>query len=126
MTLAASNRRLLAAALFAVGVALCGAQTPSASEAKAAATTAAKEKAKASAPSLAELQKKIKDQRDTMIADHDAFVKQLKDATEAQKKEILEKMAAQKRSFEEANKTLHRQMQEELRRVREKAGPGKR
>ena len=102
------------------------AETPKATEVKAAAS---REKAKKAAPSMSELRKlhdEIGKQRDLMIADFEVLVKQMKDATEEQKKQIKEKMEAQKKAFEEKTQALHKQMREEQRKQRENAVPGKR
>ena len=126
MTFPSSSLRLVATALLIAGVSLCGAETGAPAAAKSAPAAAAKEKAQANAPSRAELQKKANDQRDAMIAEHEALAKQLKDATEAQRKSILEKMQAEKKKFEEVIGALHKQMRDEIRQQRQDAGPGKR
>lgn len=120
MTSTASRCRLLLIAFLAMSVGLCAAE--------AAAADAAKEKAK-SAGAAADVQKLVQQlsaQRDSMIAEHEVLAKQLKDATEVQRKAILEKMAAQKKAFEEATSALHRQIRDEQRRQRQNAAPGKR
>ena len=104
------------------------AQGNNATEAKAAAT-AAKERAKKSGMSGADIRKlyeEINKQRDVMIADFEALAKQMKDATEEQKKQIKEKMEAQKKAFEEATNALHKQIRDEQRKQRQNAAPPKR
>ena len=58
-----------------------------------------------------------------MIAEYEALAKQLKDATEAQKKVILEKMQERKKAFEEAQNALHKQIRDEQRRQRQNTAP---
>ena len=125
MTFPSFNLPLVAIAILVVGAPLGGAETAAPAAARTAPTNAAKEKAQVSTAARAELQKKANDQRDTMIAEHEALAKQLKDATEAQKKEILAKMQEQKKKFEEVIGALHRQMREEIRERRQSSGPGK-
>ena len=127
MTFSSSSLRLVATALLVAGVSLCGAETaPGAT--KSAAAAAAKEKAQAqlSTTSRAEVQKKVSEQRDAMIASHEALAKQLKDASEAQRKAILENMQAEKKKFEEVMNALHKQIRDEIREQRQNPGPGKR
>jgi len=130
----AIRRCFLALSLFAMGSGVCVAQSKSVpvksveagktAEKKAA---TAKDSAKSTAGSDA---KKLVDQlnarRDSMITDHEALAKQLKDATEEQRKAILEKMQQQKKAFEEAQSALHKQIRDENRRQRQNAAPGRR
>jgi hypothetical protein len=120
--------RLLAIAFFAMGATVVTAQASEGGKpVDVKATAAAKEKAKKSAASTGDLKKLIDQlsaQRDTLIADHEALVKQLKDATEEKKKEIIDKIEAQKKSFEEVTNALHKQIRDEQRKQR--AGAGKR
>jgi hypothetical protein len=126
-----TTSRLIAVALFALSVGMCGgraAEAPKAAEVKEVAA-ANREKAKKGAPSMSELRKlheEISRQRDLMIADFEVLAKQMKDATEEQKKQIKEKMEAQKKAFEERTQALHKQMREEQRKQRENAVSGKR
>jgi hypothetical protein len=95
---------------------------------KSAATTAAKDQKKA-APSAADIRKlydEIGKQRDVMIAEFEGLAKQMKDATEEQKKQIKAKMEAQKKAFEEVTNALHKQIREEQRKQRQNAAPAKR
>ena len=139
----AVKARLMSVALFALsGVAF--AQTggkptegkPAATDAKAsgvdakssAAASAMKEKAR-KATSIAELRKLYEEaskQRDLIIADFETLAKQMKDATEEQKKEIKEKMEQQWKAFEEVTNALHKQIRDEQRKQRQGAGPGRR
>lgn len=107
-----------------------GAREPAAAakETAKSAAEAAKERAK-SGPGGAGLQdliKQLRDNRETMIADHDALAKQLKDATEQEKRTIKEKMERQMKAFEEQQATLHKQIRDEQRRQRQTTPPGKR
>ena len=109
--------------LVRLAVALC------AMSAAAWAAEPAAEKGKSAAVAAADIQKLVQQlgaQRDSMINEHEALAKQLKDATDAQKKGILEKMAEQKKAFEEATSALHKQIRDEQRRQRQSAAPGKR
>lgn len=105
-------RRFLALAVFAFGVSMGAAQT--------AADSAAKEKAKSE---VSKSKEQANAQRDRMIAEYEALTKQLKDATEEQKKAILAKMQDRKRAFEEAQNALHKQIRDEQRRQRQNAAP---
>lgn len=120
MTIPRSSLRLVATALIVAGVSLCGAETAPA------AATKAKAQAQLNSTSRAEVQRKVSEQRDAMIASHEALAKQLKDATEAQRKAILENMQAEKKKFEEMMNALHKQIRDEIRELRQNAGPGKR
>ena len=99
-------------------------------EAKAAAAAAAaKEKIKRGGMTPAEIRKlfeEVSKQRDVMIADFEVLAKQMKDATEEQKKQIREKMEAQKKQFEEVTNALHKQIRDEQRKQRQNAAPAKR
>ncbi len=63
---------------------------------------------------------------DKMVAEHEALAKQLKDASEAQRKEIIAKMAELKKNFEETLNALHKQLREDERKRRQNAAPGRR
>ena len=75
---------------------------------------------------IRKLYDEISKQRDVMIADFEVLAKQMKDATEEQKKQIKEKMESQKKAFEEATNALHKQIREEQRKQRQNAAPAKR
>ena len=102
----------------------------STAEAKAAASAAAaKEKIKRGGMTPTEIRKlfeEVSKQRDVMIADFEVLAKQMKDATEEQKKQIREKMEAQKKQFEEVTNALHKQIRDEQRKQRQNAAPAKR
>lgn len=115
MTLLSTVSRLAAVAIFATGLSAFAAETGSAKE-------TAKENAKKTPPTAADLRKLLDEagkQRDQMISDYDALAKQLKDATEEQRKVIREKMESQKKAFEEVMNTLHKQIRDEQRKQRQ-------
>ena len=72
-------------------------------------------KAASGAAELAKLLDLSNQQRDRMIADHDALARQLKDATDDKRREIYEKMSEQKKAFEAAQSALHKRIREEQR-----------
>jgi len=124
--------RLLAVAFLALSAgvgAIRGAETAKAADSKGAvaavkdkSTVKEKERARkngTSASDVRKLHEELSKQRDIMIADFDALAKQMKDATEEKKKEIREKMEAQKKAFEEVTNALHRQIREEQRKERQ-------
>ena len=136
--------RLFVLALFALSTAVGAegtdakgsAETKAPADSKAAAaskvtdakTAALKEKAR-KATSVAEFKKLIEEmskERDLLIKDFEDLTKQMKDATEEQKKEIREKLEAQKKHFEEVTSALHKQIRDEQRKQRQNASPGKR
>jgi hypothetical protein len=113
--------RLLSVALFVTGSAVAVAQAASAAEAKSTAA-AAKAKESATPAGRVEVQKmieQINSQRDKMVVEHEALAKQLKDATEAQRNLIMEKMREQKKAFEAAQSALYKQIRDEQRRLRQ-------
>ncbi|NUN52577.1 MAG: hypothetical protein HUU06_07305 [Planctomycetaceae bacterium] len=113
-------RRLIFAACFAGGLGWAGSTEVVAAEAKAA---AARESAQKSAGSdLQKLVDQASAQREKMIADHDALARQLKQATDEQRKEILAQMHVQKKAFEAAQSALHKQIRDEQRRLRQNIG----
>ena len=98
-------------------------------DSKADAAASAKEKMKKGSLTAAEVRKLLQEvskQRDLMIADFEVLAKQMKQATEDQKKEIKEKMEAQKKQFEEVTAALREQIREEQRRQRQNAAATKR
>jgi gas vesicle protein len=75
-------------------------------------------KAPAKPEAAADLQRLVEQagqQRDQMIAEHDALARQLKDASEEKRREIYDKMSEQKRAFEAAQSALHKRIREEQR-----------
>lgn len=125
--------RFLALALVALSTGMnsaAGAETAAEGKAAAsAATAAAKEKSRKGGISPLEIRKlyeEVSKQRDVMIADFEVLAKQMKDATEEQKKQIKEKMEAQKKAFDEVTTALHKQIRDEQRKQRQNAAPTKR
>jgi hypothetical protein len=105
-------RALVAVALLAAGTALSGAETKSPAAVRTVAGT-----------SVQKLMEQASSQRERMIAEHEALAKQLREATEEQRKAILDKMQEQKKAFEAAQSALHKQIREEQRRQRQSAAP---
>lgn len=64
--------------------------------------------------------------RETMLADRDALVAQLKNATDEQRKAILEKMQALQKDQLDAQRALAEQIRDEMRKLRRTSGPGSR
>ena len=64
---------------------------------------------------LRKLVEQSNQQRDRLIAEHDALARQLKDATEEKRREIYEKMSEQKQAFEAAQSALHKRIRDEQR-----------
>ena len=127
--------RLIAIAFLALSAgvgAVHGAETPKGADSKvksAAAAVKDKDRTKkggTSASDIRQLHEELSKQRDLMIADFDVLAKQMKDATEEQKKQIKEKMEAQKKAFEVVTNALHKQIREEQRKERQNAAPAKR
>ncbi len=82
--------------------------------------------ADSAAKAPAELQKLVEQsnqQRDRMIAEHDALARQLKDASEDKRREIYEKMSEQKKAFEAAQSALHKRIRDEQRAQRSQQRP---
>jgi hypothetical protein len=123
-----TTHRLLIVALIALGTGVSwAAETPKKEDAKAVAPNA-RERSKRGATSAADLQKLFEQaskQRDALIADYDALARQLKDATEEQKKVLKEKMEEQKKAFDEAMSSLNRQLRDEQRKQRAEASKTK-
>jgi esterase/lipase len=123
-----SLARFSAVALLALGMSagvVRGAESATSADAKkaAAAAAAAKERAKKTSPAeLKKLLEEMSKERDVMIAEYDALVKQMKDASEEKKKEIREKLEAQSKKFEEVSNALLKQIRDEQRKQRQNAG----
>lgn len=103
-------RKLVVLAALAVGSGLFAADA-AANAAKAAATKAASEAAKKDT-------EKFNTQRDKILANREALTKQLKDATEEQRKEIFKKM----KDLEDAQTEMSRQIRDEFRKLRGSTG----
>lgn len=115
-------RLVIAAAALAGCSAMAAADAGATAEAK----QAAKESVRPASNDLQKLIAEITSQRDRMIADHEALAKKLKDATETERKEILERMSEQKKAFEAAQSMLHKSIRDEQRRLRQSSAPGRR
>lgn len=115
MTISALIRRSLALALCVVAFSAGAAETTKKSE-------TAKEAAKSTST---DPRKSAREQIDAaaakMVAEHQALAKQLKDASEAQRKEILAKLEEQKKNFQETMDALHKRVREEDRKRRQEA-----
>jgi transcriptional regulator of NAD metabolism len=112
--------RFLTLALCALAVGLAGARGAETS-------APAKEKARKTVTSAADLKKLIDEagkQRDAMIADYETLKKQLAAATEEEKQAIRDKMEERKKAFDEMTNALHKQIRDEQRKQR--AGAAKR
>jgi len=84
-------------------------------------SSAAKEKAKKSVTTAADLKKLLDEagkQRDALIADYETLRKELADATEERKQAIRQKMEERKKAFEEMTVALHKQIRDEQRKQR--------
>jgi len=120
MGFTANIGRIIVVAILATGMSLVAA--PTAAEA---AKTAARENGKKGAATAGELQKLVEQvsaQREKMISDHDALARELKQATDEQRKKILAQMHEQKKAFEAAQGALHKQIRDEQRRMRQNVG----
>ena len=81
--------------------------------------------------SNADMQKLVEQftaRRDALLANREALMTQLKNATAEQRKAILEKMQSQQKDLVEAQRALGRQLRDEMRKLREAtpANPGRR
>ena len=114
-------KALLAASALLVLPEVVRAQAPAA---KAAAEAAKSQSRMApTAGGLQDLLRQLQQNRDALIADHDALAKRLKTATDAEKKAIKEKMEAQMKQFDAQQAAIHKQIRDEQRRQRQNAAP---
>ncbi len=110
--------RLLVAALCASAATVCLGQDASA---KAADQKAAKDQAKKASAAGSELQRlldQLAKTRDDAIKNSEQLARDLSKATEAQRKEILAAMEANRKAFEEASSAFMKQINDERRRQR--------
>lgn len=64
--------------------------------------------------------------RDSMLADRQQLLNQLKSATAEQRKEILEKMQQQQKDLLDAQRALGKQIRDDMRKLRQSVpGPGR-
>jgi hypothetical protein len=76
-------------------------------------------------PDLQKLIEQFKSRRDSMLADRQLLLDQLKNATVEERKQILDKMQTQQKQLVEAQRALGKQIRDEMRRLREST-PGSR
>lgn len=83
----------------------------------------------ATAVNSSDLQKLIQQfatRRDSMLADRQALLNQLRNATAEQRKAILEKMESQQKELLEAQRALGKQIRDDMRKLRMSLpGPGR-
>jgi biopolymer transport protein ExbB/TolQ len=115
-------RRIVAAACFVAGCGVAQAAETGSATSTVSATREAAKKGTTTAVELQKLVEQVSAQREKMIADHDALARQLKQATEEQRKAILAQMHEQKKEFEAAQSALHKQIRDEQRRLRQTIG----
>jgi hypothetical protein len=114
---ASSLKKSFLVAVLAASVGLCAAQTTSSAPPAVKPADVAK---LAGAPQSAVVQKLVDQfsaKRDTLIADRQALLNQLKGATAEQRKAILEKMQAQEKELVDAQRALGKQMRDDLRKL---------
>lgn len=77
-------------------------------------------------PDLQKLVQQFNTHRDSILANREAMLKQLMNATAEQKKEILNKMAEDQKDLIDAQRALAKQIRDEMRKLRQNlpAGPG--
>ena len=80
-------------------------------------------KSEAASTDLQQLITQFKSRRDTLLADRQALLNQLKNATAEQRAAILEKMQAQQKDLIEAQRALGRQIRDEMRKLRQTTAP---
>ena len=74
-------------------------------------------------PDLQQLIQQFNHRRDSLVANHDALVNQLKTATAEQKKAILEKMAAEQKDLLDTQRAMAKQIRDEMRKLRQQTPP---
>jgi hypothetical protein len=112
---------LLAFALGALAGSVFAAETKSPPPAAAKETARKEAEARKEADAKSSQQsvmKEFKEQADRFNKDHDELAKQLKTATEDQRKAIIEKMAERKKEFDAKLNALHKQMRDDQRKER--------
>ena len=116
---ASSLKKLLLAAVLAASVGLCAAQTPPSTPPAVKPADAAKAAGASQPADVQKLIDRFSAKRDTLIADRQALVNQLKGATADQRKAILEKMKAQEKELVDAQRALGKQLRDDLRKLRQ-------
>jgi len=116
---ASSLNKLFLAAVLAASVGLCAAQTPPSTPPAVKPADAAKAAGASQPADVQKLIDRFSAKRDTLIADRQALVNQLKGATADQRKAILEKMQAQEKELVDAQRALGKQLRDDLRKLRQ-------
>ena len=116
---ASSLKKPFLVAVLAASVGLCAAQTTSPAPPAVKPADVAKSVGAAKAADVQKLIDQFSAKRDTLIADRQALVNQLKGATADQRKAILEKMQAQEKELVDAQRALGKQLRDELRKLRQ-------
>jgi hypothetical protein len=116
---ASSLKKLLLAAILAASVGLGAAQTTPSTPPAVKPADVAKVAGAAKSADVQKLVDQFSTKRDTLIADRQALVNQLKGATADQRKAILEKMQAQEKELVDAQRALGKQLRDELRQLRQ-------
>jgi len=115
------KHRLLALAIFALSAGLCAAETATKDSGK---PTTAKPSATPPASDVQKLTEQFSQQRDAMLAQRQALLDQLKNATEKQRETIIKQLEAQQKDFENAQRALYKQLRDDLRKERASKPPG--
>ena len=106
-------------AVLAASAGLCAAQTTSSTPPAVKPADVAKLAGPSQSADVQKLVDQFSAKRDTLIADRQALVNQLKGATAEQRKAILEKMQAQEKELVDAQRALGKQLRDELRQLRQ-------
>ena len=116
---ASSLKKLFVAAVLAASAGLCVAQTNPSTPPAVKAADVAKAAGASQSADVQKLVDQFSAKRDTLIADRQALVNQLKGATADQRKAILEKMQAQEKELVDAQRALGKQLRDEMRKLRQ-------
>lgn len=116
---ASSLKKPFLVAVLAASVGLCAAQTTPSTPPAPKPADVAKSVGAAKSADVQKLIDQFSAKRDTLIADRQALVNQLKGATADQRKAILEKMQAQEKELVDAQRALGKQMRDEFRQLRQ-------
>jgi hypothetical protein len=117
---ASSLKKPFLVAVLAASVGLCAAQTPPSTPPAVKPADVAKAAGAAQSADVQKLVDQFSAKRDTMIADRQALVNQLKAAATAdQRKAILDKMQAQEKELVDAQRALGKQLRDEFRKLRQ-------
>ena len=116
---ASSLNKLFLVAVLAASVGLCAAQTTPSTPPAVKPADVAKAAGAAQSADVQKLVDQFSAKRDTLIADRQALVNQLKAATADQRKAILDKMQAQEKELVDAQRALGKQLRDEFRKLRQ-------